>query len=548
MTARDPLAMAERGGDRYRDPPPGEASLEILGLAVDAEGERSVLDWSEHGGLTRALAATGAKVVRVGGRAGAGGSPIASVVETVSVADGDPVPFADGSFDLVALEADPRATGESISVAQIESKLDEARRLLRPGGQILITTRSRLRDGVWGWRSPGLRRLARMLKQRGFGSVRDFGVQPRDGSPILVAALASREGLRALYSRSGSGALASRLLALLGASPLGRRAVARRFIVAGREPPRSAVERAVAAEMGSASQLDWIVWSNPGQSIARVSVEEADYIVRLALDPAGASRIARNAAALDRVRAGVDEAHRRLVPELVWSGSFFGRAATLETVLPGRPLDTLGGRGVARESAAERLGFLASLERIEPWAPARNREWMERWLDEVRAKLADTLEPQRLSGLCDYLASSPDVERMRIGSVHGDFSPRNLLSEKRSGRLTGVIDWDLSSAAAPTFVDPLHWEVRCGAWKVGRYLAVLLRRLERIRAGQAIERATQVPVVWWHNSLWAHLVYGIWYNLNLADLHGESRVRIAARLAEFAPHESASSVGSRRSG
>ena len=127
---------------------------------------------------------------------------------------------------------------------------------------------------------------------------------------------------------------------------------------------------------------------------------------------------------------------------------------------------------------------------------------------------------------------------MRVGAVHGDFSPRNLLVDARTGHLTGVIDWDLSSAAAPTFVDPLHWEIRCEAWRFDRHLDVLLKRMERLAAihpSGHTTRAPAAPADWWRDSLWAHLVYGVWYNLNLATLHGRSRVRVAARLADFAP-------------
>jgi aminoglycoside phosphotransferase (APT) family kinase protein/SAM-dependent methyltransferase len=519
----------------FRDPAPGEASTEIVGLAADASAGKLALDWTDHGRLTSSLTKAGVSVIRVASDSNRLDEDEGQGVPTRIVEDRLPLPLPDDSIDLIVLEADPHIRDETVTRSEIRSKLDEARRLLRADGQIVVSSRSRLRDGARGWFSIGPRQLTQELAQRGFGAIRHFGVQPRVGAPFRLASLASREGLRSLYSQSGHSALGSRMTNALGRSPLASHVVARRLTVASRHAPHSALETAIASKLRSVATLHWVAWSNPGQAIVRVDAEGSDYFVRLALDSVGEARIARNAAAIVEIHSAIDEAQSPLVPNLVWKGSLLGRSATIESALPGHPLDTFGIRRPTQEISVQRDAFLGALTRIDSQAPGGNREWMERWLTEVRGKLEGILDELRLRKLCDYLGSAPDMERMQLGWVHGDFSPRNLLIDGRGGRATGVIDWDLSHSCAPSFVDSIHWTVRCQAWTAGRYPQRLLGRLETLQKRRLIEAGPRPSPNGWHDSLWAHLVYGLWYNLNLADLHGASRLRLAARLAEFIP-------------
>jgi aminoglycoside phosphotransferase (APT) family kinase protein len=135
--------------------------------------------------------------------------------------------------------------------------------------------------------------------------------------------------------------------------------------------------------------------------------------------------------------------------------------------LPGERLDTclpgLGDRVQAR--AGRQLGmvlgrlaqmpmpragqFAAASLRIEPW---NSGSGLEAWLGQLRAESALASWPQaEYSGLLEVAAAAQDLldEVDRACLVHSDFNPKNLLVDRDSGALTGLLDWEYAHAGAP---------------------------------------------------------------------------------------------------
>ena len=133
------------------------------------------------------------------------------------------------------------------------------------------------------------------------------------------------------------------------------------------------------------------------------------------------------------------------------------------------------------------------------------------------------------------------LERILFNLVSNAVRAHNVLVDERSGRVRGVIDWDLSCEAAPTFVDALHWEVRGAVRDVEAYFDVLERRVAALHRAPGEEPGAEPD--WWRRSLFAHLVYGVWYNLRLVPRLGEERLAVAARLLAYAPEPAAAEDG-----
>ena len=171
--------------------PPGHLKRFVRALA--AVGDALDLGCGD-GRLTRELRAervTGADVSEVALARARGRLPEA---EFVHVAPDEPLPFADAGFDLVLC-------AETLEhVRDVQLLLSEARRVLRPGGTLAVTTpahgrltaaRALLRgfEDVFDPLSPHLRfftarSLARVLDQLGF----DAPPPRREGGALLVSA------------------------------------------------------------------------------------------------------------------------------------------------------------------------------------------------------------------------------------------------------------------------------------------------------------------------------------------------------------------------
>lgn len=125
-----------------------------------------------------------------------------------------------------------------------------------------------------------------------------------------------------------------------------------------------------------------------------------------------------------------------------------------------------------------------------------------------------------------------DMKKMDIGQVHGDFTPFNLLLDKKTGNLEGIIDWDASENYAPTFVDYIHYKV----WH-----ATIINKtswedeIEKIIINLSSQNTTYdiycITQAWWSKSLWAHMIYCIWYRTQFSQWnnpkeHGEACAQI----------------------
>ncbi len=164
------------------------------------------------------------------------------------------------------------------------------------------------------------------------------------------------------------------------------------------------------------------------------------WIVKVTRDPRHAERLQNEARGLGSL-AGLGPIEGMTVPGLIASGAVGRLAAVIETIVPGRPFESLlrGPDAAARLAPAfESLGGLA--ERSVHLVPAASvAATFGRLLDQYVAIHVPSAEDRaRLAGLVERVAAWP--EPIPLVTMHGDPGTWNLLAAD-DGRV-GFLDWE----------------------------------------------------------------------------------------------------------
>jgi Phosphotransferase enzyme family len=164
-------------------------------------------------------------------------------------------------------------------------------------------------------------------------------------------------------------------------------------------------------------------------------------------------------------RGGRLHALRAALPRPLHQGELTGRYYLVEEALPGREAARVAGRGrrarALLDASARLIDGLHSATASERRIDAETLEgWMhlplrrlERFA-ETRHRRGELLASVDLLGR--DLAGSLLGRTVRLGWIHGDFWPGNILAEPGTGRITGVVDWDQATADQLRLHDLLH--------------------------------------------------------------------------------------------
>jgi SAM-dependent methyltransferase len=401
------------------------------------------------------------------------------------------LPFASGSFDLVMLNGVLEWIPESVrdgdaSDVQVQI-LSEVRRILRPGGQVMVAIENRFAladlmgfpEGHMGLSWVG-------VLPRRIGDLYHRAVKKR---PMRVTTY-SRRGLEKAFSKAGFssehtavfvpqptyawfdmiGSGNRRAASVVGKTTLADHPVFRRL---SRSPVRHLLgpfSRAVSAFAAVGSEQPWksvledltdILRSQTGIAIGlpleRVNVRESKVMldalvvgtnervhVSLGMSPAGNARVSNEAFALHslaRERVVIEGALR--VPRVIWEGDFRGHAVMISSHLSGNRLranDTPSDGWTASSRIVSLLGGLTSESDVSV-----GELWTQRWTsarslchtDELRAMADDVA--QRLA--------PADPARWARGG-HGDLHPANIMVFGDGA--VGAIDWECFGPQDPS--------------------------------------------------------------------------------------------------
>jgi len=156
---------------------------------------------------------------------------------------------------------------------------------------------------------------------------------------------------------------------------------------------------------------------------------------------------------------------RSVLPRPVHQGELAGRYYCVEEALPGEQAARLVRRGQharavldASARVIDGLHALTASRRVVDGATVE--AWVTRPLRRLD-RFAETRPRRRelraaVDRLGHDLASSLLDRTVRLGWIHGDFWPGNILAMPGTGRITGVVDWDQATADQLPLHDLLH--------------------------------------------------------------------------------------------
>jgi len=494
-------------------------------------------------------------------------------ITPICLGDRKSLPFGNEVFDLVVLNGVLEWVPESQTGHPRKLQrafLAEVRRVLKADGQLFLGIENRYGYGYWlGQREDhtGLRYGAllprflanlystvcrrkpyrtytysrrgyqRLLEDTGFPVVSFYGAIPNYRQPKKFAALNNSAGLSRIFRGPvHAGHLATKLKALVGRTRLAAKVVPSFMIVASPTGNlRSSLREMAYSKIGDDAQVDWIQRSRPGLAIAGVSSGKGRFIIRVALTDTGCFRVQRNAKALEELQTMPLPA-KDFIPHLVSRTMLLGRDVTFEEMAKGAAYDYWKIGGAKREQRSVDK-FLNTLNGGGGTAPQNPAEWLRNWLDDIRPKLSVLAGDRLIERFYGYSLSCPELRLLRMGRVHGDFSYRNVLFDSCTKEISSVFDWDTYSPYGPTLVDPLHWEYRQRTPNALEAMSLLLDRigLFKSRGDLCLSDTDSLKSQWWKNSLWAHLVYGLWYNTNLSKCSNRIRMDMATQVLSSVP-------------
>lgn len=184
-------------------------------------------------------------------------------------------------------------------------------------------------------------------------------------------------------------------------------------------------------------------------------------VVKIARDAAAEPRLSAEHDAL--VRFGPDSAYGAFAPRPLALGRVNGRLALAEEALKGRPMTAIYYEpGHVSSRRRVESDFARAGAWLDGFAYATTRrattlgdDEIARFVDAPIARYREQIGWSREEGaLFDYARAAAHAmhgERLPLSGVHGDFWMGNLLMTR--DRVSGVVDWELSSESTPPFRD-----------------------------------------------------------------------------------------------
>ncbi len=396
----------------------------------------------------------------------------------VACDDYSALPFSTNAFDLITLSFPVSESGSSLPLRSI---LEEARRLLKPDGQLvligenknsknprklpnLITSTHRSQssrrvrpDIVTGYSFYGYKKILkreRFTAQRTLGLLRAYSFLHR---------LSPLEGIPNVRRKPLSGSLKDRIKESRFMAP------AFAFITGPRADRSGSILDSMFSRIGeqfnittSDIQVSGITISRKEKLIIRAAAGERNFILRVPLNPAALQSERTNAAMLEYLLKNRGNATitfpRPLIQGTIGPFQYF-----VESFVVGTPLS---GVFKATDPKAMIRSVVSLLGQLNPepdaadtilLADAEYARQIGQRIEKLKLAIND---PNMIDGISGYFSSRLKGVRLPAGVLHGDFSASNILTSRRE--VSGLIDWEggsntgLAILDAITFVDSTY--------------------------------------------------------------------------------------------
>ena len=345
----------------------------------------------------------------------------------------DHLPLADGAVDLAVADLDAVPPGRN----RRRAAAGELRRILTAQGRVVavVSHRRRPRD-LRNWSRYRLVPPSSAWR-RAFTAAR---LHERQTSPLSF----DGDRLTAIQLRAHERGDSAEAMAMV--------------LVRSGTPPGTLiedVERAVARELGDGVSLGRIHVRKIGKNAAFTGSRAGPIVVRIPRSVTALDRARRAHAALEWMRRFGPRSIHRLAPQPLGHGRAGIQPWFVESALDGRPREDAV---AAPRWEPQALRFITELHAATAERALLSDAWFEREIEEpLRAieAVAGSGAGASSDWLRRTLRSQLVGREMPLVRSHGDFTGSNCLYD-RDGRLSGVVDWELSREDALPLLDLLQ--------------------------------------------------------------------------------------------
>lgn len=475
------------------------------------------------------------------------------------------LPFHENSFDLIIVRGILERVSNQCKLASERSQIEfllELNRLLSADGQLLIGMENRYSynsiigrpDSITGLRFVSIMPriignyyslilschpyriylhsfggFKRLLKKAEFSKYKICGVHPSYHKPMVICQINNPEGMYRLICSISKLKMMPYALVKRFSKSLFAKTITPSYVAIARKNkyPVSSLERFIKDEFGNRAIISWLSYSHPGVVMGSFKNLDIRYIFRIAIDEFGRTRITQNWKTIRDLNSNYSRVIKNIIPKPIKLVKFKGRLMTIETMLTGETLTRVNYLFFGKNYTKKAKSWISKLHRNCRLEMSTD-VWIRKWIGELKKTLTPDSEVLFKMIFC-YLSTHCDLNRSVVTRVHGDFSPKNVLIDRKRKILSGIVDWDTSQNAAPDFVDYLHWDIRGKAKDPINAHKMLKTKLKFLSVNNEVESDNN----WWETSLWAHIIYGLWYNHNLSKWNPLKRNEMMIDLLDF---------------
>ena len=213
--------------------------------------------------------------------------------------------------------------------------------------------------------------------------------------------------------------------------------------------------------------------------------------LKLSATAAGSKSLRREIQVLGRLSADPRLAEwRSLLPEVLTAGEQDGLPYLVQRLAPGVDGRQLGSHSALLAQATEAIGELHRLTAGELEVGA---EVLDRWVDRPLAELQGR---QGVEHVRARLHRGLAGLTLRVGWIHGDFVPGNVLVD--GGRVSAIIDWDRAAPDDLPVLDHLQFALAMRRGELGRLVVSVLQGapLDEVVVPEPLDLRTAVLLTW----------------------------------------------------
>lgn len=187
---------------------------------------------------------------------------------------------------------------------------------------------------------------------------------------------------------------------------------------------------------------------------------------------------------------------RHLLPRAISQGQIDGSPYILESALSGSQVVELARTRAWSPALHGAASTIRKLHNVGGTATVVDEELFSYWVDsalQTVSELPTSWTPQRQYEVVELLRRR--LQRGLLGRsvwvsrTHGDYSPNNVLADRSSGRITGILDWDRSLPNQPAFLDIGQFAIGAEHTATRTSLGVIVRNVCERGAGASEELA-----------------------------------------------------------